>query len=564
MLLNLHVKNLALIRESEVEFEPGLNILTGETGTGKSILLGSVQLALGGKMSREMIREHADYGLVELLFSVDDPRVEEKLKAMDVYPEEGQVLLTRRVMENRSVCRINGETCTMARMKQAASYLLDIHGQHEHQSLLYKNKQLEILDDFGKEQISQARENVASIYHQYTDIKKQLSAQAMDEEQRKREISFLEFEINEIEEAALIPGEDEELEQQYRRLNNSRRIVEALQTAHGCTGYDGPSCAGELVGQALRCVAGVSEFDSQIESLESMLGDIDGLLNDFNRELSSYMESLTFEEEDFYQLEQRLDLVNNLKAKYGSSIEQIKEYQKKQQEKLEFLRKYEANRSRLEDMCGKITKQLDTACEELTKVRRSYAAELEKEIVSQLQDLNFLDVKFEIHFDKAGSYSANGVDDVEYQISTNPGEAMKPLGKVVSGGELSRIMLAIKTLLADKDEVGTLIFDEIDTGISGRTAQMVSEKMAKIGSKRQVLCITHLPQIASMADCHFVITKNFDGQETVTKIEKLNQEDSVRELARLLGGAEITDKVLESANEMKLLAQKQKNTRLHS
>ena len=564
MLLNLHVKNLALIRESEVEFEPGLNILTGETGTGKSILLGSVQLALGGKMSREMIREHADYGLVELLFSVDDPRVEEKLKAMDVYPEEGQVLLTRRVMENRSVCRINGETCTMARMKQAASYLLDIHGQHEHQSLLYKNKQLEILDDFGKEQISQARENVASIYHQYTDIKKQLSAQAMDEEQRKREISFLEFEINEIEEAALIPGEDEELEQQYRRLNNSRRIVEALQTAHGCTGYDGPSCAGELVGQALRCVAGVSEFDSQIESLESMLGDIDGLLNDFNRELSSYMESLTFEEEDFYQLEQRLDLVNNLKAKYGSSIEQIKEYQKKQQEKLEFLREYEANRSRLEDMCGKITNQLDTACEELTKVRRSYAAELEKEIVSQLQDLNFLDVKFEIHFDKAGSYSANGVDDVEYQISTNPGEAMKPLGKVVSGGELSRIMLAIKTLLADKDEVGTLIFDEIDTGISGRTAQMVSEKMAKIGSKRQVLCITHLPQIASMADCHFVITKNFDGQETVTKIEKLNQEDSVRELARLLGGAEITDKVLESANEMKLLAQKQKNTRLHS
>ena len=380
---------------------------------------------------------------------------------------------------------------------------------------------------------------------------------------RERE-KFLDFEINEIEEAALIPGEDEELEQQYRRLNNSRRIVEALQTAHGCTGYDGPSCAGELVGQALRCVAGVSEFDSQIESLESMLGDIDGLLNDFNRELSSYMESLTFEEEDFYQLEQRLDLVNNLKAKYGSSIEQIKEYQKKQQEKLEFLREYEANRSRLEDMCGKITKQLDTACEELTKVRRSYAAELEKEIVSQLQDLNFLDVKFEIHFDKAGSYSANGVDDVEYQISTNPGEAMKPLGKVVSGGELSRIMLAIKTLLADKDEVGTLIFDEIDTGISGRTAQMVSEKMAKIGSKRQVLCITHLPQIASMADCHFVITKNFDGQETVTKIEKLNQEDSVRELARLLGGAEITDKVLESANEMKLLAQKQKNTRLHS
>ena len=564
MLLNLHVRNLALIRESEVEFEPGLNILTGETGAGKSILLGSVQLALGGKMSREMIREHADYGLVELLFSVDDPRVEEKLRAMDVYPEDGQVLLTRRVMESRSVCRINGETCTMARMKQAASYLLDIHGQHEHQSLLYKNKQLEILDDFGKDRILQAKENVSSLYHQYIDIKKQLSAQSMDEEQRKREVSFLEFEINEIEEAALLPGEDEELEQQYRKLNNSRRIAEALQTAHGCTGYDGPSCAGELVGQALHCVTGVSEFDPQIESLESMLSDIDGLLNDFNRELSSYMESLTFEEEDFYQLEQRLDLINNLKAKYGNSIEQIREYQKKQQEKLEFLQEYEANRARMEETYRQITKQLEAACQELTRARRSCASELEKEIVLQLQDLNFLDVKFEIHFERAASYSADGVDDVEYQISTNPGEPMKSLGKVVSGGELSRIMLAIKTLLADKDEVGTLIFDEIDTGISGRTAQKVSEKMARIGRKRQVLCITHLPQIASMADCHFVITKNFDGQETVTKIEKLNQEDSVRELARLLGGAEITDKVLESANEMKLLAQKQKNTRLHS
>lgn len=564
MLLNLHVKNLALIRESEVEFEPGLNILTGETGAGKSILLGSVQLALGGKMSREMIREHADYGLVELLFSVEDPRVEEKLRAIEVYPEEGQILLTRRVMENRSVCRINGETCTMARMKQAASYLLDIHGQHEHQSLLYKNKQLEILDEFGKEKLVQIKENVSSIYHQYMEIKKQLSAQTMDEEQRKRELSFLKFEIHEIEDAALVVGEDEELEQQYRRMNNSRRIIEALQTAHGYTGYDSSSCAGELVGQALRLVSGVSEFDSQIESLESMLSDIDGLLNDFNRELSSYMESLTFREEDFYQVEQRLDLINNLKAKYGNSVEQIQEYQKKQQEKLDFLEEYEVNRNQMEETCREITKQLEAACRELTTVRRSCAEDLEKAIVSQLQDLNFLDVKFEICFDRAASYSANGVDDVEYQISTNPGEPMKPLGKVVSGGELSRIMLAIKTLLADKDEVGTLIFDEIDTGISGRTAQMVSEKMARIGRKRQVLCITHLPQIASMADCHFGITKSFDGQETVTKIEKLSQEDSVRELARLLGGAEITDKVLESANEMKLLAQEQKNTRLHS
>ncbi len=564
MLLSLHVKNLALIRESEVEFGPGLNILTGETGAGKSILLGSVQLALGSKMSRNMIRENADYGLVELLFSIDDPRVEAKLSEMEVYAEEGTVLLSRRVTENRSVCRINGETCTMARMKQAASYLLDIHGQHEHQSLLYKSKQLEILDSFGKERIVDAREVVSNLFHSYTDIKRQLSLQSMNEEQRKREISFLEFEIKEIQEAELKSGEDEELEAQYRRLNNSRRIMESLQQVHVCTGYDGPSCAGELVGRALRHVSSVSEFDPALGNLESMLTDIDGLLNDFNRELSDYMEEMTFEEEEFRQLEQRLDFINNLKAKYGNTMEKIQEYAVAQQTRLEELLDYEENRRKLQKRLKEVEEELETACQSLTTVRKNYALSLEQQIISELQDLNFQDVKFQIHFDRAQSYSANGLDDVEYQISTNPGEPMKPLGKVVSGGELSRIMLAIKTLLADKDEVGTLIFDEIDTGISGRTAQKVSEKMARIGLDRQVLCITHLPQIASMADTHFVITKRVDQDQTITNIEKLNQEDSVSELARLLGGAEITGTVLESAREMKLLAQNQKNTRLHS
>ncbi len=564
MLLSLHVKNLALIRESEVEFGPGLNILTGETGAGKSILLGSVQLALGAKMSKDMIREHADYGLVELLFTIDDLRVEAKLREMEVYAEEGMVLLSRRVTENRSVCRINGETCTIARMKQAASYLLDIHGQHEHQSLLYKSKQLEILDSFGKEEIFDAREAVSRLFQSYTDIKRELSSQSMNEEQRKREISFLEFEINEIEEAELKPGEDEELEAQYRKLNNSRRIMEALQQAHVCTGYDGPSCAGELVGQALRHISSVSEYDSSLGSLESMLTDIDGLLNDFNRELSAYMEEMTFEEEEFRQLEQRLDLINSLKAKYGNTIEKIQEYALTQQTRLKELLDYEENRRKLQIRLEQLEEELEKACQSLTAIRKRYARSLESQIIDQLQDLNFLDVKFQIHFDRTAGYSAGGIDDVEYQISTNPGEPMKPLGKVVSGGELSRIMLAIKTLLADKDEVGTLIFDEIDTGISGRTAQKVSEKMARIGQERQVLCITHLPQIASMADTHFVITKSVDQEQTITKIEKLNQEDSALELARLLGGAEITETVLESAREMKLLAQNQKNTRLHS
>lgn len=556
MLLNLHVKNLALIRETEVEFGPGLNILTGETGAGKSILLGSVQLALGGKMAREMIRENADYGLVELLFQIDDSRVEEQLKAIDVFLEDGLVLLSRRVMEGRSICRINGETCTMAQMKKAASYLLDIHGQHEHQSLLYKNKQLEILDEFGKDEVLEKKAKVSSVYKTYTDIKKELSAQDMDEEQRKREVSFLEFEIQEIEDAALQPEEDVQLEQQYKKLNNSKRIIESLQLVHQYTGYDGPACAGELIGQAMRNISGVSEFDGQIEAMEQVLGDIDGLLNDFNRELSAYLDGLSFESEDFYKLEQRLDLINNLKAKYGHDIDEIYAYQRKQQEKLEYLRDYEKNRELLKNRLDELEKELTAACTELSGVRRKYASDLEKQIIAELQDLNFLDVKFEIHFERTSGYSAYGFDDVEYLISTNPGEKVKSLGKVVSGGELSRIMLAIKTLLADKDEVGTLIFDEIDTGISGRTAQKVSEKMNRIGAKRQVICITHLPQITSMADIHFEITKAVEDGQTVTNIQRLDEEASVRELARLLGGAEITDKVLESAREMKALAKK--------
>lgn len=564
MLVSLHVKNLALIREIEVEFAPGLNILTGETGAGKSILLGSVQLALGGKMSRDMIREDADYALVELLFQVEDENILGQLAAMDIYPEDGQILLSRRVTEGRSVCRINGETCTMSVMKAAAAYLLDIHGQHEHQSLMYRNKQLEILDAYGKNNILPLKEEVSGLYRTYTDIKKQLSSNAIDEEKRKREISFLEFEINEIQEAALLPDEDTELEQEYSKLNNSKQIMEALQQTHLCSGYDGPGSAGELIGQAMRHMASVSRYDSGLEEMEGMLGDIDGLLNDFNRELSSYMDGLVFEEEDFRRLEDRLNKINNLKAKYGQSIEEIYRYQDEQQRRLEEMEHYEENRQALIGRLEEAEQALQDAAGRLTATRREYAGKLEAEIIGGLKDLNFQEVKFHIDFESTQDYTANGTDQIEYQISTNPGESLRPLSKVVSGGELSRIMLAIKTILADKDQVETLIFDEVDTGISGRTAQKVSEKMALIGRQRQVLCITHLPQIASMADRHFEITKTIHQDKTVTEIRKLSPEESVRELARLLGGAEITDTVMNSAEEMKVLAQKQKNTRLHS
>lgn len=559
MLVHLHVKNLALIEEIEVEFGPGLNILTGETGAGKSILLGSMQLILGSKISRSMIRENAPYALVELLFEVENPRAEEALRELDILPEEGQVLLSRKIMDGRSINKINGETCTVSQMKAAASCLLDIHGQHEHQSLLYPEKQLEILDAYGKERILPEKEKVKAAYQAYRKCIRALRDLDMDEEQRNREKAFLEFEIQEIESAHLTSGEDEELEKLYRKLSNGKKIVESVQTVHGLTGYESVNGAGEIIGSALRELSKVTEYDSDLESMEASLQEIDALVNDFNREISSYLDDLTFDDETFFETEQRLDLINGLKAKYGQQIEGILEYQEKQQKKLDHLVKFEENLKTAKENLAEAEKNLETASRKLSKIRQEYSKQLVEQVIEGLRDLNFLDVGFDIQFERKTSYTENGFDEAEYVISTNPGETLKPLGKIVSGGELSRIMLALKAILADRDQIETLIFDEIDTGISGRTAQKVSEKMAVIGRRHQVLCITHLPQIAAMADTHFEIEKHLKGSETITEIHPLYGDDCLRELARLLGGAEITQAVLENAREMKELARAHKD-----
>ena len=562
MLVHLHVRNLALIEDIEVEFGPGLNILTGETGAGKSILLGSMQLILGGRSAKDMIRTGASNALVELLFQVENPRAEASLRELGVETSEGQVLLTRKLMDGRSINKINGETCTVAQMKAAASCLLDIHGQHEHQSLLYQDKQLEILDIYGKEEIFPAKEKVQTAYKKYRDCKRQLDELDIDEEQRNRERAFLEFEINEIESAQLVSGEDEELEKRYRKLNNGRKILETLQGVRDLIGYESGQGAGESVGNAVREISRVTEYDTQLDSMASALQEIDGLLNDFNRELASYVDDLNFDDEAFYETEKRLDTINGLKAKYGRTIEDIQEYCLKQKQKLENLDKYEERFHEAEENLKKSREELETVSHKLSVIRQKYSQMLTDKITEGLKDLNFLDVQFQITFCRRKEYTAGGFDDIEYEISTNPGESLKPLGKIVSGGELSRIMLAIKAILADRDQIETLIFDEIDTGISGRTAQKVSEKMAVIGRCHQVLCITHLPQIAAMADTHFEIEKHQKDNETITEIHPLEGDDSVRELARLLGGAELTQAVFDNAKEMKELAQVHKNTRL--
>ncbi len=562
MLISLHVKNLALIDETEVYFGNGLNILTGETGAGKSIIIGSVNLALGAKAEKEMIRTGADYALVELVFQIEKEEQLQEIRQLELPVEEdGTVILQRRIMPGKSLCKVGGETVSVRQVKALAGILIDIHGQHEHQSLLKPGKQLEILDDYAGEALYKLKKQLKERYEEYKEVMRQLSADDVDEETRKREISLAEFEAQEIEEAGLSPGEDIELEKTYRKLVNGQKIQETLTLAHQLSGYE-EGGAGDAVGRAVKEVRSIVSYDETLQEFENQLLDIDSLLNDYNRMAADYLSNLEFDGELFSRTEKRLDVINHLKSKYagtGNSIEEILAYQEKLQEKLEKYQNFDAYKQQLLQKESSLKEALLKLCGKISKIRKDSALKLAQSMKKALIDLNFMDVAFEINVqpepDKIG---AEGYDKTDFMISTNPGEALKSLSQVASGGELSRIMLALKTVLADKDEIETLIFDEIDTGISGKTAWRVSEKMGILGKKHQLICITHLPQIAAMADTHFQIEKSVVEERSVTRIRKLEEEDSIKELARMLGGASITETVLNNAREMKDLATKSK------
>lgn len=553
MLHNLYVKNLALIDEIEVDFRKGLNILTGETGAGKSIILGSINLALGGRYSSDMLRNEEEPGYVELTFFMENEAQIALLREKDIYPEDGMVVLSRKLIGKRSVSKINGETVPISLLKEIASILIDIHGQHEHQSLLYKKNHLTILDAFAKDTIQNIKTQVSEQYRTYRQYREELEKSQIGEKERIKEVGFLEYEIKEIEEANLKVGEDEELEEQYRRMINGKKITESIDEAYGYT-TDSGNNASDLLSRAIRCLQDAAHYDEKASELYDQLSEVDSLLNDFNRELADYRESFEFSEEEFYEVETRLNEINRLKSKYGNTIEEILEYYEEKQQRLLKLQDYDYYLETLQKKLKEAESELARISLVLSNLRKEAAKELQVSIKNGLLDLNFLDVQFEIVFTELNDYSAIGKDEVEFMISMNPGQPVRPLGDVASGGELSRIMLAIKTVMAEKDQIETLIFDEIDVGISGRTAQKVSEKMAVIGRNHQVICITHLAQIAAMADSHYLIEKQVSDGKTKTTISILDKEQEIIELARILGGAEITETVIKNAAEMKKLA----------
>ncbi len=562
MLESLHVKNLALIEETEVEFGPGLNILTGETGAGKSLLIGSVNLALGGKFEKEMLRKGADSALVELVFSADAPGVREFLDQSQLeQTQDGSLTISRRLQAGKSVCRINGEIVTARQVKELAELLIDIHGQHEHQSLLNKKSHLDILDGFCGGELETLAEEAGRLYVQCREGRERLNRETVDETSRRREQSLAEFEWQEIEQAKPVPGEDGELEKQYRLMVNGKRILEGLTESYQSTGGDFPDGASGALSRALRALRGVSGYDERLGQLEEQLSQVDSLLADYNRELSEYMQEREFDGEDFARVEERLNLLNRLKEKYGGTLEDVIRYQEERRAQLEKYEHYDSYLANLQQELAEAEQKFSDVCGRMSKIRRQNAAVLAGQLKEALRQLNFQSVEFEIAVRPEGTRTARGWDDVEFLISTNPGESLKPLSQVASGGELSRVMLAIKTVSAGKDGIGTLIFDEIDAGISGRTAWRVSEQLNRVAENTQVLCITHLPQIAAMADRHFVIEKNSTSDSTITDIRPVDADESTGELARLLGSDAATDAAWSNAQEMRAQALAYKKNR---
>ena len=556
MLEHLHIRNVALIKESEISFGDGLNILTGETGAGKSMIIDSLQFALGGRAGKDFLRHGEKQAAVEALFSVQSQALTEKLAENGIAPEEdGTLLITRTLSEaGKSVCRINGSTVTVGMLKEIAEDMIDIYGQHEHQSLLNPVKHIRLLDRFCGAGFGEAMEEYKNSRQRLKDLEKQLAILIGDESQREQRMDMLLFQKEEIEAAELQEGEEDALLEQKKRLSSMERLIRLTGESVTLL-YDGddraPSACDQL-GDALAKLREAAEYDAALSPLADALADGYAAVEDCARELKREAEKQEADPEDLERIEERLQLFYKLKRKYGGSIEAVLEFYEKAVQELEFLSNSSEKAAELSAKKAEEEKRLSALAETLTARRRATAEQVEEQIETALHDMEMKHARFHIQIEEKADWGADGKDKVEFLISANAGEPLKPLAKIASGGEMSRVMLALKTVLVDADEIGTFIFDEIDTGVSGRTARRVGEKMRFLGGKRQLLCITHLPQIAAMADNHFLIEKESDAGETVTRVTALDEEGAVREVARLMN--DVTETTLAAARE--LLAEK--------
>jgi len=554
MLEHLHIKNVALIRESEISFGEGLNILTGETGAGKSMVIDSLQFALGGRAGKDFLRHGEKMASVEALFAVQSSALQEKLEESGIEPEEdGSVLITRTLSETgKSVCRVNGSTVTVSMLKEIAEDLIDIYGQHEHQSLLNPSRHIRLLDRFCGAGFGDAMEEYKKSYHALKEIDRQLDALMGDESRREQRMDILSFQKEEIEQAALQIGEEEDLAEQKKRLGSMEKLMRLTGESLSLL-YDGsdriPSACDQL-GDALQKLQEAAEYDQALQPFADALADAYASVEDTARELKREADKQENDPVLLEEIEERLQVIYKLKRKYGGTVEAVLAFYDKAAEELDFLANSNEKVVELLNEKERVQKKLTAYGETLTARRKDTAEQVADQIETALRDMEMKDAKFHIQIDEKTDWTADGKDKVEFLISANAGESLKPLAKIASGGEMSRVMLALKTVLVDADDIGTFIFDEIDTGVSGRTARKVGEKMRFLGGKRQILCITHLPQIAAMADTHFLIEKETADGQTITRVTPLTEEGSVTEVARLMGGSDVTEITLAAAREL--------------
>ena len=554
MLTNIHIENYALIDCLDIDINEGLNIITGETGAGKSIILGAIGAALGAKINSDVIRAGEEYSFISVSFHINDA---DKLKALTeldaVDLSDGDIIVTRKIFPARSVFKINGVTVSAAQVRSLSSLIIDIHSQRDNLLLLKTENQLKLVDSFGDDEFRKLMDRQKSLYEEYTECNSKLANIGDDASLREREISLLQYEIKEIEEASLTVEEDEELEEKFSKMSYlekiRRGVAESLQSLES-----GDVNSIDLLGKAIKSLGDAINYDKDLVQIYDALKEAESILSDASGDLYSYIENNEMDEEEFARITNRIDLYNTLKRKYNGSVKGILEALDEKIERLDTLINSDEYITKLKDRINELIDEMNQVCQSLHDKRVGIAEHLQSLIMSEMTDLNFNNVQFLIEVRKNDTFSSNGYDSVEFLISLNSGEDVKPLKNIASGGEISRIMLAIKSVIADRDITGTMIFDEIDTGISSRTAQYVAEKMHNISKSHQIICITHLPQIAAIADTHFYVYKEVSDNKTITCMRELDEESQINELARFLGGSKITENVMENAKEMKQLA----------
>ena len=554
MLSLLHIENIALIQSADIRFEPGYNVLTGETGAGKSIVIDSIGAVLGERTSRELIRTGAKSALVTAVFTQVPllPWLEENGIAL----HDGEVLLQREIQgDGRNVCRVDGRLVTVAQLRELGRQLLNIHGQHDGQQLLDPASHLGYLDRCGGH--TELLEHYCTAYQAWNSLRKQIAALEMDEAERSRRVDTLNFQIRELERAQLRAGEDEELDQRRTLLRSAGKLMDALQAAeYALCGDDEGGGVCSLLADAEGELDSVSQFSTPLEELARQVSELRSAADDAADTLRDLTREMEFSPGELDEVESRLDVLYRLKKKYGATVEEMLQYLDRCRRELDEIQYADDTIARLTKELDKARKEADRAAQSLSQQRRKAAEKLEKRVQEELRQLDMPKVRFQVEFapiDNQWGLDETGMDQVQFLMSANVGEALKPIQKVASGGELARIMLALKNVLAQDDEIGTLVFDEVDTGVSGRAAQKVAEKMAQVARHKQVLCVTHLPQLAAMADTHFSVSKGEREGRTYTNLERLDRKQRREELARLIGGAAVTPALLESAEE--LLAQ---------